>query len=75
MCTALRRGNLEDALRKLQAMIDAAVVEVTPKERNVEKEKRAKKLCAPHPVPSPPLPVPSPLPPSPRHGRCQGEHR
>lgn len=40
-----RRGNLEDALRKLQVMIDAAVVKVTPKEKNPEKEKRVKKLC------------------------------
>jgi peptidyl-tRNA hydrolase ICT1 len=32
--TRTQKGNLEDALRKLQAMIEAAVVEVTPKERN-----------------------------------------
>ena len=56
----LRRGNLEDALWKLQAMIDAAVLKVTPKEKNPEKEKRVKKLCAPiHVLHSPPLPPPA----------------
>lgn len=44
--TRTQKGNLEDALRKLQVMIDAAVVKVTPKEKNPEKEKRVKKLKA-----------------------------
>ena len=58
-----QRGNLEDALRKLQVMIDAAVVKVTPKEKNPEKEKRVKKLCGtPTAPPLSATRLPSPAP-------------
>lgn len=39
-------ANMDDALAKLQAIIDAAVEAVTPKEADAETVARVKKKCA-----------------------------
>ena len=44
--TRTQKGNLEDALRKMQKLIEKAVDRVQPKEPNVEKQKRMKKILA-----------------------------
>ena len=44
--TRTQKGNLEDALRKMQKLIEKAVDRVQPKEPNVEKQQRMKKILA-----------------------------
>jgi peptidyl-tRNA hydrolase ICT1 len=41
----LRRQNIDDALAKLQEIVDAAVLAVTPKEIDPETIKRVKDKC------------------------------
>jgi peptidyl-tRNA hydrolase ICT1 len=42
--TRTQRGNLDDALRKLQKVIDKATKDITPKEKDPKKEKKYKKM-------------------------------
>ena len=42
-CMCLCRGNVEDALEKLQAAVDGAVESIQPIEVDPEKEKQMKK--------------------------------
>jgi hypothetical protein len=45
--TCLRRGNLEDALQKLQSFIDRAALDVQPIESDPVKQKKLAKQCVP----------------------------